>query len=67
MYFPVPSVVYQSCAEVILVYVLHPHTSEVLEYSLSSVIINSAALNTNVLVGIETSFKSYTLVEDGLP
>lgn len=64
---PVPSVVSQNCAEIILVYVLNSCTFKVLEYRFFFFFFNnSAALNTNVHVGIEMSFKSYTIVEQDL-
>lgn len=57
----------QNCAEIILVYVLNSCTFRVLEYRFVCFFLNnSAALNTNVHVGIEMSFKSYTIVEQDL-
>lgn len=41
--------------------------SEVLEYFFFFSVINSAALDTSVHVGIEMLSKSYTIVEEDLP
>lgn len=58
-----------NCAEVILVYVFHSCAS--VPKSWNTVfffgVINSAALNTSVHVGIEMLSKSYTIVEEDLP
>lgn len=57
------------CAEVIFsICISFPcFCSEVLKYSCFFSVINSAALNTSVHVGIEVLSKSYTIVEEDLP
>lgn len=57
-----------NCAEVILVYVSHSCASVPKSWNMVFFsVINSAALNTSVHVGIEMLSKSYTLVEEDLP